>query len=72
MADHLKIDFEALAIDVHLMEGTQGALLTIVSIDNELDVSLPLQALQECQDRIARILAEASPRIQTQEPPIDH
>ena len=30
MADHLKIDFEALAIDVHLIEGTQtgGELAT--------------------------------------------
>ena len=70
--DHLKVDLEALAIDVHLIEGTQKALLTIVSIDNGLDVSLPLQALQEFRDRISRMLAEASPRIQTQEPPIDH
>jgi hypothetical protein len=58
MADHLKIDFEALAIDVHLMEGTQVAVLTIVSIDDELDVSLPLQALEEFQDRISRMLAQ--------------
>jgi hypothetical protein len=32
MANHLKIDFEALAIDVHLTEGMQIAVLTIVSI----------------------------------------
>jgi hypothetical protein len=72
MADHLKIDFEALAIDVHLIEGTQIAVLTIVSVDNGLEVSLPLQALQDFRDRISRMLAEASPRIQTPEPPIDH
>ena len=72
MANHLKIDFEALAIDVQLIEGMQGAVLTIVSIDNSLEVSLPLQALEQFRDRISRILAEASPRIQTQEPPIDH
>jgi hypothetical protein len=72
MANHLKIDFEALAIDVHLIEGTQIAVLTIVSIDNSLEVSLPLQALEQFRDRISRMLPEVSPRTQTQEPPIDH
>jgi len=72
MANHLKIDFEALAIDVHLIEGTQIAALTIVSIDNSLEVSLPLQALEQFRDRISRMLPEVSPRIQTQEPPIGH
>jgi len=72
MANHLKIDFEALAIDVHLIEGTQIAALTIVSIDNSLEVSLPLQALEQFRDRISRMFPEVSPRIQTQEPPIRH
>jgi hypothetical protein len=72
MASHLKIDFEALAIDVQLIEGMQLAVLTIVSIDNSLEVSLPLQALEQFRDRISRMLSEVSPRTQTQEPPIDH
>ena len=72
MANHLKIDFEALAIDVHLSEGKQIAVLTIVSTDNSLEVSLPLQALQQFRDRICRMLPEVSPRTQPQEPPIDH
>ena len=72
MASHLKIDCEALAIDVHLTEGTQIAVLTIVSTDNSLEVSLPLQALEQFRDRISRMLPEASPRTQSQEPPIDH
>ena len=72
MADHLKIDFEALTIDVHLIEGTQIAVLTIVSIENSLEVSLPLQALEELRDRISRMLPEVSPRPHTQEPPIGH
>jgi hypothetical protein len=72
MANHLKIDFEALAIDVHLIEGMQGAVLTIVSIDNSLEVSLPLQALEQLRDRISRILPEVSPHTQTQELPTDH
>ena len=55
MANHLKIDFEALAIDVHLIEGTQIAALTIVSIDNSLEVSLPLQALEQFRDRISHM-----------------
>ena len=53
MANHLEIDFEALAIDVHLIEGTQIAVLTIVSIDKSLEVSLPLQALEQFRDRIS-------------------
>jgi hypothetical protein len=72
MADHLKIDFEALAIDLHLTEGTQIAVLTIVSIDNSLEVSLPLRALEEFRDRICHMLPEVSPRTQPQEPPTDH
>jgi hypothetical protein len=72
MASHLKIDFEALAIDVHLIEGKQIAVLTIVSIDKSLEVSLPLQALEQFRDRISRMLPEGSPRTQTQEPPTDH
>ena len=71
MANHLEIDFEALAIDVHLSEGTQIAVLTLVSIDNSLEVSLPLPALEQFRDRISRTLPEASPRTQTPEPPID-
>ena len=71
MANHLKIDFEALAIDVHLIEGTPIAVLTLVSVDNSLEVSLPLQALEEFRARISRTLPEASPRTQTQEPPTD-
>jgi hypothetical protein len=69
---HLKIDFEALAIDIHLSEGTQIAVLTIVSIDKSLEVSLPLQALEQFRDRISRMLPEVGPHIQTQEPPADH
>jgi hypothetical protein len=72
MADHLKIDFEALAIDLHLTEGTQIAVLTIVSIDKSLEVSLPLRALEEFRDRICHMLPEVSPRTQPQEPPTDH
>jgi hypothetical protein len=72
MANHLEIDFEALAIDVHLSEGTQIAVLTIVSVDNSLEVSLPLPALEQFRDRISRMLPEVSPRTQTPEPPIDH
>ena len=58
MANHLKVDFEALAIDVQLTEGTQIAVLTIVSIDNSLEVSLPLQALEQFRDRICHMLPE--------------
>ena len=72
MANHLKVDFEALAIDVQLTEGTQIAVLTIVSIDNSLEVSLPLQALEQFRDRISHMLPEVSPHTQTQEPPTDH
>ena len=72
MANHLEIDLEALAIDVHLIEGTRIAVLTIVSIDNSLEVSLPLQALEQFRDRISRMLPEVSPHTQTQEPPIGH
>jgi hypothetical protein len=72
MANHLKIDFEALAIDIHLSEATQIAVLTIVSIDNSLEVSLPFQALAQFRDRISRMLPEVGPRTQTQEPPTDH
>jgi hypothetical protein len=68
MANHLKIDFEALAIDVQLIEGTQIAVLTIVSIDTSLEVSLPLQALEQFRDRISRMLPEVSPRTPPQEP----
>ena len=72
MANHLEIDFEALAIDVHSIEETRIAVLTIVSIDNSLEVSLPLQALEQFRDRISRMLPEVSPRTQTQEPPTGH
>ena len=72
MANHLEIDFEALAIDIHLIEGTQIAVLTIVSIDKSLEVSLPLQALEQFRDRIPHMLPEVSPHTQTQEPPIGH
>ena len=58
MANHLEIDLEALAIDVHLIERTRIAVLTIVSIDNSLEVSLPLQALEQFRDRISRMLPE--------------
>jgi hypothetical protein len=72
MSSHLEIDCEALAIDVHLNEETQIAVLTFVSIDNSFEVSLPLPALERFRDRISRMLPEVSPRIQTPEPPIDH
>ena len=73
MANHrLKIDFEALAIDLHLSEETQIAVLTLVSTHESLEVSLPLQALEELRDRISHMHPEASPHIQTLEPPIDH
>jgi hypothetical protein len=72
MADHLKIDFEALAIDVHLSEGTQIAVLTLVSMHESLEVSLPLPALEQFRDRISRMLPEVGPHIQTPEPPTDH
>jgi hypothetical protein len=72
VTSHLKIDFEALAIDVQLIEGPQIAVLTIVSIDTSLEVSLPLQALEQFRDRIFHILPEVSPRTQTQGPPTDH
>jgi|GEM_PF-2161667 hypothetical protein len=71
MAHHLKIDFEALAIDIHLIEETQIAVLTIVSVDRSLDVSLPLRALEQFRDRICQRLPAASPRTQTPEPPTD-
>jgi hypothetical protein len=70
--DHLKIDFEALAIDLHLSEETQIAVLTLVSTHESLEVSLPLQALQQFRDRIWRTLPEVSPRTQMPEPPTDH
>jgi hypothetical protein len=70
--DHLKIDFEALAIDLHLSEETQIAVLTLVSTQESLEVSLPLQALQQFQDRISHMLPEVSPRTQMPEPPADH
>jgi hypothetical protein len=47
LANHLKIDFEALAIDLHLSEATQIAVLTLVSMHESLEVSLPLQALEQ-------------------------
>jgi hypothetical protein len=72
MSSHLEIDCEALAIDVHLSEETQIAVLTFVSIDNSFEVSLPLPALERFRDRISHMLPEVSPRIQTPEPPIDH
>jgi hypothetical protein len=73
MANHrLMINFEALAIDLHLSEETQIAVLTLVSMHESLEVSLPLQALQRFRDRISHMLREISPRTQTQEPPTDH
>ena len=69
---HLKIDFEALAIDLHLSEETQIAVLTLVSTQESLEVSLPLQALQQFRDRICRMLPEVSPRTQMPEPPADY
>ena len=72
MANHrLKIDFEALAIDLHLSEETQIAVLTLVSTQESLEASLPLQALKEFRDRISHMLPEAGPHIQTPELPID-
>ena len=72
MANHrLKIDFEALAIDLHLSEETQIAVLTLVSMHESLEVSLPLQALEAFRDRISHMLPEASPHIQSPEPPTD-
>ena len=73
MANHrLKIDFEALAIDLHLSEETQLAILTLVSMHESLEVSLPLRALEDFRDRICHMLPEAGPHIQTPEPPTDH
>ena len=73
MANHrLKIDFEALAIDLHLSEETQIAILTLVSMQESLEVSLPLRALEDFRDRICHMLPEAGPHIQTPEPPTDH
>jgi hypothetical protein len=72
MASHLEIDFEALAIDVHVSQQTQTAVLTFVSIDNSLEVSLPLQALEQFRARISHKLAEASPHTPAPEPPADH
>ena len=73
MANHrLKIDFEALAIDLHLSEETQIAVLTLVSTHESLEVSLPFRALEEFRDRISHMLPEASPHIQSPEPPTDH
>ena len=40
---HPMIDFEALAIDLHLSEETQVAVLTLVSTQDSLEVNLPLQ-----------------------------
>ena len=68
----LKIDFEALAIDLHLSEETQIAILTLVSMHESLEVSLPLRALEDFRDRICHMLPEAGPHIQTPEPPTDH
>jgi hypothetical protein len=73
MANHrLMINFEALAIDLHLSEETQIAVLTLVSTHDSLEVSLPLQALEEFRDRISHMLPEAGPHIQTPEPPTDY
>jgi hypothetical protein len=58
---HLKFDFEALAIDLHLSEETRITVLTLVSTHKSLEVSLP-QALQQFRDRICRMLPEVSPR----------
>jgi hypothetical protein len=69
---HLMVDFEALAIDLHLSEETQIAVLTLVSTQESLGVSLPLQALEEFRDRMSHMLPEAGPHIQTPEPPADH
>jgi hypothetical protein len=69
---HLTIDFEALAIDLHLSEETQIAVLTLVSTHESLEVSLPLQALEQFRDRISHMLPEVSPRTQMPEPPADH
>ena len=69
---HLMIDFEALAIDLHVSEETQIAVLTLVSTHESLEVSLPLQALEQFRDRISRMLPEVSPGTQMPEPPTDH
>jgi hypothetical protein len=72
MANHrLKIDFDASAIDLHLSEATQIAVQTLASKLESLEVSLRLQALEQFRDRISRMLPEAAPHIQTQEPPTD-
>jgi hypothetical protein len=68
---HLMIDFEALAIDLHLSEETQIAVLTFVSTQESLEVSLPLQALEQFRDRISRMPPEVTPRTQMPEPPTD-
>ncbi len=72
MANHHLMVFEALAIDLHLSEETQIAVLTLVSTHDSLEVSLPLRALEEFRDRICRMLPEVSPRTQMPEPPADH
>ena len=72
MAKHrLMVDFEALAIDLHLSEETQIAVLTLVSTQDSLEVSLPFRALEQFRDRISRMLPEVSPRTQMPEPPTD-
>lgn len=72
MASHLVIDCEALAIDVQVSEAKKLAVLTFVSIENSLEVSLPVQALEQFLDRISRRLPEATPHIPAPEQPIDH
>ncbi len=72
MATHLEIDCEALAIDVQVSEAKQIAVLTFVSIENSLEVSLPVRALEQFLDRISRRLPELSPHTPAPEPPIDH
>jgi hypothetical protein len=72
MANHRpRIDFEALAIDLHLSEESQIAVLTFVSTQESLEVSLSLQALEQFRDRISHMLPEAGPRTQMPEPPTD-
>jgi hypothetical protein len=72
MANHRPmIDFEALAIDLHLSEESQIAVLTFVSTQESLEVSLSLQALKQFRDRISHMLPEAGPRTQMPEPPTD-
>jgi hypothetical protein len=72
MASHLEIDCEALAIDVQVNEEKQIAVLTFVSIENSLEVSLPMRALEQFRARISHKLPQASPHTPAPEPPTDH